>query len=70
MSVTKPRTISARVAPRTRRLAELAAEQRGVTLSAFTAEAIERTARKILLGPSQQSAAQTPEGNHQRGASG
>ena len=45
----KLQTISARVDVHTRRLAEAAAELRGVTLSAFAAEAIEEEAKRMLL---------------------
>ena len=45
-------TVSSRLTPRTRRLAELAAELRGVTLSRFAAEAIEEAARRELIGNS------------------
>ena len=41
-------TVSARLTPRTRRLAETAAELRGLTLSRFLAEVIEEAARREL----------------------
>ena len=41
-------SLSTRVSPRTRRLAETAAELRGVTLSRFAAEVIEEAARREL----------------------
>lgn len=43
-------TVTARVSPRERRLAELAAEEAGATLSAFAAEAVSERARRLLLG--------------------
>ena len=45
----KLNTISARVNVRTRRLAEVAADLRGLSLSAFSAQAIEEAARRVLL---------------------
>ena len=42
-------TVSARMSPRTRRLAETAAGLRGSTLSAFIAQAVEHTARRELM---------------------
>lgn len=42
-------TVSARVSPRTRRLAETAAELKGMTLSHFVANAIEEATRSELL---------------------
>ena len=49
MSISKPATISMRVSLRVRRMAEVAAQGRGVTLSRFAAEAIEREARREFL---------------------
>ncbi len=49
MPVTKPRTISARVGERVRKLAELAAAERRTTLSRVAAEWIEEGARRELL---------------------
>ncbi len=46
----KLNTISARVDVHTRRLAEAAADLCGASLSAFAAAAIERQARRDLLG--------------------
>lgn len=46
----KKQTISARVDVRTRRLAEAAADLRDLSLSAFSAEAIEESATRVLLG--------------------
>lgn len=43
-------TVSGRVSPRTRRLAETAAELRGSTLSAFVAQAVEHAALRELRG--------------------
>ena len=45
-------TLSARVHPRARRLAEAAAELQGLTLSCFAANAIEEAARRELMGNS------------------
>ncbi len=42
-------TVTSRVTPRTRRLAEAAAELRGSTLSAFVAEAVRDAARRELM---------------------
>ncbi len=42
-------TLSARVHPRARRLAEAAAELQGLTLSRFAANAIEEAARRELV---------------------
>ena len=44
--------VSARVNPRTRRLAEVAAEIRGLSLSRFAAEAIEDAVHRQLTGDS------------------
>ena len=49
MSANKTVTVSARVSPRTRRVAEAAAEIRGLTLSQFAAEAIAEAARRELV---------------------
>ena len=43
-------TVSARLSPRTRRLAETAAELQDSTLSAFVAQAIEHAALRELRG--------------------
>ncbi len=43
-------TVTSRVTPRTRRLAEVAAELRGSTLSAFVAHAVRDAAQRELAG--------------------
>lgn len=46
----KTTTVTARVTPRVRRLAEAAAQEEGATLSRFTADALEERACRRLLG--------------------
>ncbi len=45
----KPETITTRVSSRVRRLVEVAAEQESITLSTYTAQAVEDAARRTLL---------------------
>ncbi len=56
MRAEKIATISARVTPRIRKLAEAAADLRRTTLSTFAANAIEDSAQRELMGDSTESA--------------
>lgn len=50
MSDLKGTTISARVTPRVRRLVEVAAEAKGITLSRFVADTVEEKAVRSIAG--------------------
>ncbi len=54
MGISKPATISGRVSLRVRRMAEVAAQGRGVTLSRFVADAVEHEARREFLADTEQ----------------